>query len=232
LDNRYKVLVTGFIPYLTVCGGLWNWAYWSTFDINIFVFIDVTDIVKSFIIPLLSSAIFFIVGQVLAWFFFQQRLPYGGGADSRPGIFLRKYSKLFAFIWLALIATLLIKSDEPYRWISSVMMIIPLMLIPAVESGLLAESFPDRNLRATILTTIILVPFLSFAQGKMSGELIYKNRKFKTLDKETIRQVRPNDTLDYKFLGLAGNYVFGLSPDNKTTLIMLRSELKEITTKE
>jgi hypothetical protein len=120
LETKYKLLITGLVPYLTICGGLWNWAYWSTFDINIFVFVDVTDVIKSFVLPLLSSAVFFIAGQVIGWFFFQQRLEYGGGANTKAGLFLRKYSKLIAFIWLNLLVTFLILSDDPYKWIAGV----------------------------------------------------------------------------------------------------------------
>lgn len=232
MDSRYKIFITGLIPFLTICGGLWNWGYWSTFDINIFVFIDVIDIIKSFIIPLLSSAIYFIVGQILSWFFFRDRLPYGGGAHTKTGTFLRKYSKLIVFIWLTLVVALLAFSYSPYRWTQAVWMLMPVLVIPIMETGLMQDMFPDNNNRIVVLSMIVIIPLLSFAQGKIQAEQIFRNEKFKTIDKETIRQVSQSDSLTYKFLGVGGDYIFGITKDNKSTILIQKEELKNIVIKE
>jgi hypothetical protein len=191
---------------------------------------DVTDIVKSFISPLFTTTVLFIIGQLLNWVFLRKTFPHGGGADTKTGHFLRKYTKLILFIWLSLIATLLLTSDDPYRWISAVWMLLPVFSVPVMESGLLSATIPDRNLRVTILTILTTIPLLSFATGKKEAELIFKNEKFTTIDVETIKQVRPTDTTTYKFLGLAGDFVFGVSVDNKTTLMIPKDGLRDIVT--
>lgn len=191
---------------------------------------NVTDIIKSFISPLFITAVLFIIGQLLNWVFLRKTLPYGGGADTRTGLFLRKYTKFILFFWLSLVATLLLVSDDPYRWISAVWMILPVLSVPVMESGLLSETILDRNLRATILTILTAIPLLSFATGKKEGEIVFKNEKFTTIDIETIKQVRSTDTTTYKFLGLAGDFIFGVSLDNKTTLIIPKEGLRDIVT--
>lgn len=191
---------------------------------------DITDIVKSFISPLFTTAVFFIIAQLLNSVFLRKMLPYGGGADTKTGHFLRKHTNLFLFIWLTLVTTMLLTSDSPYRWTVAVGMILPTLSVPVMESGLLSETIIDRNLRASILAVLIAIPLLSFATGKQEAGLISKNMKFTTIDLGTINQVRPSDTTTYKFLGLTGGFVFGVSMDNKTTLMIPKDGLKDIVT--
>ena len=56
------------IPYLTICGALYHISYWQIFDLNGLAFINVIDIIKSSVYPILSilflticSNIFFLI---------------------------------------------------------------------------------------------------------------------------------------------------------------------------
>src|SRR6186713_2806307 len=55
---------TVLLVYLFVCGVLFLIGFWSTFRINIFSLIDVFDIPKHFVFPLMISHFFFIINLI------------------------------------------------------------------------------------------------------------------------------------------------------------------------
>lgn len=46
---------TALTAYLLTCGSLYLWGFWLHFDLNILQFVDVSDIVKATILPMITS---------------------------------------------------------------------------------------------------------------------------------------------------------------------------------
>jgi|GEM_PF-6946000 len=67
---------------------------------------------------------------------------------------------------------------------------------------------------------MVLIPFLSYGFGKFESMSILEKSAY-----VTVAQLPTKN----KFLGIAGDYVFLLSSDNKQIIMLLKSDVKQIT---
>jgi hypothetical protein len=213
------------IPYLTVCGGLYHIAYWSTFNINGLSYIGLADLIKSFIYPFLSFIGTFFIGYFFSGFIYNNNVfPSGGGRETAIGKFLNKKWVLFILflIWFFTL-TFLYWHGEPDRWI---IWAVWAEVVPTVylnRRNLWIEYFPISRIRTNLIQAFVLIPIISFASGKYYSELILINKKYKYvidshMDKKNDIK---NDTI--KFLGDMENHLF-FTNINNSKIFIIRSE--------
>lgn len=123
LQNNLKLISTLILVYFTICGTLWHIGYWSTFDINILQYITVVDLIKSFIIPFLSSGAFLLLGYLFMSYATitdnlnnPQKFDSGKWKDTRVGKYLNKNKYAFLTLHFILISIIFIYGDQP-KWI-------------------------------------------------------------------------------------------------------------------
>src|SRR5947207_4717496 len=100
-----KTILAWIVPYFVMTSGLFLIGYWSTFNIDIFQYIEFTEIIQSFVYPFLSTAVFIFLGIIFGEviFDFDNNLKPGEGKQTTLGKFLNKYIRLLLFLYLALI---------------------------------------------------------------------------------------------------------------------------------
>ena len=96
-------------------GILYQWGFWSQFNINVLPFMSLSDIVKSFAYPFLASFIFFLSGAVLSANDPIVLKP-GAGADTKVGRFLNRLKIPLALLFGGVIALVFVFGGS-FRWI-------------------------------------------------------------------------------------------------------------------
>lgn len=237
-DNqiKYKPLLAFALPYLMLCAGLWHIGYWSTFKINILQYLDIADIIKSFIYPFISSVAFYFGGQIIMTLFFQNSLfwqktfPYGGAEQvTKPKTL--KIIRIFLIVIAILNFTMLFLWQDTQKWIWIFFSISIFLGVFLNNRNFLDTIIQERNLRLNIVYTIVLIPCLSFGLAKKASYDVYDNSNKDTIvasivtnqDKDT-----NSSTVKYKLLGITHEFVFTMSMDNKTITMLPRTDIKQI----
>lgn len=238
-DIKYKILFAFAIPYLTLCAGLWNIGYWSTFDINIIQHLDTAALIKSFIYPFIVSVAFYFGGQIASVFLFhnsllwQKEFKYGPGSieeTAHPKRFkiLRYFIVIFSILMIIL-AFFFIGNE---KWVFIFFMIATFAGIYLNNRNFLNTIIPERNFRLNFVFTIVLIPFMSFGFAKKKSLDIYDNSSKKTtFISITTSQSPPTFSQNdkYKLLGIASDFIFLMTMDNKSIIMLPKTDVKQIT---
>lgn len=207
-----------FLPaYGISLGVLYSWGYWSTFDINIFQYASITDILNSSLIPL-GTVLFFAIAGVVAGELATVDIERGSGAGTKVGLFLNKHVFSLGVGW-TLIILILILVPHPLTWY-----IMPVILaFPAYSAakrvGFLSE-IKDDNIRSPIIFILIISPLYCFGKGKFDSSDIWSN------EENVIYEV--SRERERKYLGHVGGNVFLLTKDNSHVVILSGSEKSKL----
>ena len=207
IKNKYIWIA---LPYFFTVGILYLWAYWSSFDVNIFEYASLSDLVKVAIIPVGSVFFFILIGFVIGEATTNPIFPEGGGVDSGFTQFLIKTKWLWVWgYWLVLL--FLISANFPEKWsvIPFVGMIFPYLILK--NTSFLIEVSTD-SLRALLIMSSCILPIYSYCQGKINANKIIDGENYRYV--ESIAGVK-----NAKFLGHIDQYVFFFSEDNSKIVI-------------
>jgi hypothetical protein len=225
METKIKILTALSIPYAFLCAGLYQIAFWTPFNINGFSFLDISDIIKSFVLPFLysSSAALF-----MHLFHFNTTIdiwPYGGG-NSQPAN--RKKRLIFGIIQIIYISVLgyfLTIHEDKWKGLY-----VPLMFLPGLYFAL-SEFVIRKNIiiheksRFFLLYLIVLLPISSYTSGTKNACNIYENKKYEYNDTIIPKQ-------DLKFLGKTSEHYIFISLDNKTKYFYSTELIQELKLKE
>lgn len=219
MESKIKTVFALFIPYAFFCAGLYHLSFWSTFNINIFSFFGLTDIITTYIYPFFLSASVSLLAWIIQYILIQKILPYGGGNDGKKSTKKEAFLILMISLYLISIFAIWLNTDKIYRVFFISIMIMP--IISSFVTEILIRNGIIENTRKYIvfIYIAILLPVFSFAFAKLNASEIYKNE---SVDINT--EILPDDTL--KFLGKANSHYFFMSLDNKDKYIFDVSEVK------
>jgi hypothetical protein len=214
------------IPYLTLCGTLYNVAYWDTFNLNGFLYISVSDIIKSATQPVFRV---FISSLVTSFFYFyvirlDKLYPIGDGPTTKLGKSVNSNIGIYIsmLLWGAM-EVITYFGNNPYRWTSLAYLTALPIWIFLLNKSILSIEIPDVKLRILTIQSLVYLPLFAFAIGKRDSELIYKNIEYKFTKSEATnlsRRILP-DTL--KFIGAASQTIFFTDLKNTTLIIINKS---------
>jgi hypothetical protein len=211
--------------YFVAVGALYLWGYWGAFGINILQYIAPTDIVKVAAYPLASALVFFIMGMVVAEFssdWIAPRLPPGGGADTRVGRALRKHGmKILSAIGVA--AGLYLAIVGPRALILISVIVALLTYVPLKQTGLFSSAIPNDALRSAAIFLGVMLPPFALGHGARQAYDVLTNDHVQTVATAQFagnKAVQSVGTDKLKYLGQTSGYVFLLTPDNSTVVVL------------
>ena len=223
----FAIVSSMSIVYFTACGSLWHIGYWSTFDINILQYISVSDIIKSFIFPFLSSALIILffyllfnyvtiadnIGKPGKYF-------SGLGKETKVGKYLYKNRIIFLTIYIIFISFLFLMGNN-MKWVLLPFLIsIPIGLYLSYQKFFI-EVIPHPDLRNFIFIFLVLLPLLSFGLAKQKSLTIQNNIEYKiVIAIGSNSQTNFKIFIGYKYLGSAGNKVFISRLDNSGIILL------------
>lgn len=223
-------IITILLLYFGTCGGLWHITYWSIYDINYLQYITLSDIIKNFATPFITSAGF----SVLIYFAIQvlqflhrydnpEAIFFGRGSQTKVGKFLNKWSALFITIYGLWIIAIIIFGDYTKYFYLPLMIAGPLGIY-LTNRGLFSKQIINPDLRNGVITFLLLLPTFSFCNAKIASLSIYENRVYKVVDEIQLNQEyttdRTNHLIGLKYIGATSDIVFLSKVDNtKTTML-------------
>src|SRR2546425_6091521 len=116
MQLRRQEAIAIAVPYFIAIGACYLFGYWGAFNVNVLEFIDLADLAKLAIYPLIGSVLAWLAGMVIAELFMAPTFPPGGGAGTPVGVFLVKHRHLMMKINLVAIVAVCFFASEPTKW--------------------------------------------------------------------------------------------------------------------
>ena len=181
LDSR-KTQVASYLYFSSIyfvsVGVLYLWGYWSPFGINILEYIGLSDIIKLTAYPIASTFLFIAIGAIAGeGASGANKLPPGGGANTRIGIFLRKFSRVLTFAYMLGSAIFLIFGPI-YKWLVLPALFAMPVTFMVKERGLFRDQLRDESLRTVAIFLVAIMPPLAYGLGRVSADNIMSGRDY------------------------------------------------------
>lgn len=207
------------IAYAFMCAGLYQMAYWSTFKLNAFSFIGFSDIVSTFIQPI-------VYGPFVAMMIYMTILEADSKSpvsknDFQPSERSKKINSLIIrfikLFYLVIISWQLVANEsiEKAVWLPILFIPVAVTIVMKIEE-LYKPEFLGWNIFFTLY--IAVLPMVSITQGRVNALDIYYNSEFQYIQKN-----KEHDAL--KFIGKAGDlYIFSNTANTQVSIIPGSSE--------
>lgn len=201
------LLVIG-APYLLALSVLYLLGYWSTYDVNIFHFVKMDDLIRLSMSQLGYYGVFLVFGMVIGRAYLEPVLPPGSGYNDPEAVFVRRHWRWFFLLPVGAFIYFSWFSDHPSRWIAIAMIFGPISGLALSRTEFLRDSVQNEAFRFFALFWIGFAPFLSFIYGTLDAHIV-RNPNGQTL-------ISFNESSDESFLylGKYGSYFFIYHPAN------------------
>ncbi|HEX8515237.1 MAG TPA: hypothetical protein VF868_03485 [Bacteroidia bacterium] len=209
------------LPFAFLTAGAYQFGYWSTFDINIFPYFHLTEIITSVIYPIMI-----IVISSFGGFTFGQYL--GGEMAQRQNIKSTKFKeRLKNVIDICCIILIIL-----VYWKLVIMKWFIIVILGWVVVGAnILEAFDDSifapKVFKKVLLLLLFLPALIFGHAKSKSMMILNDMDFQEVRLESFKEITlSSKQLPLKYLGQAGDSYFFLTYDNKEKLIIPKEQMK------
>ena len=208
--------------YAVFLSAVSSYGYWQSFNIDIFAFISLDEILMLSITKLVwviavCSAGMWLGLVVIPWL-------------SKSSQYLIKHIPQwvcsivlalgkFSFVLLTLAGLILATYGNPIYWILITPSIVVLIFIPIAKQPLLRQLMPDDKSRYLIVTTLGVLTIYSFAKGRMDAYDIKTGLRSQSISADSCAD---------KYLGIAGDYVFFYDPQNDSVVYYLSNNMESI----
>lgn len=242
-DEKYNttLLITVLLFYFGACGGLWHIGYWSTFDINYLQYIGLTDIIKDFAFPFLTSCGVSIISFAFTTISsYHDRIDdpnsvlFGKGRETKTGIFLNKWVVLFVSMYYSGLLFFAIWGSDIKWYLLPFLISIPFATF-LTNRGFLSKAVINPDIRASVINFLLILPIISFCFSKKQSIDIYNNKAYKSISAIQVRSDQSSTQaakfLGLKYLGSATDKIFLANLDNTEITILNMDDISFITYK-
>ena len=209
--------------YVTTVGVLYLWGYWSTFNINIFEYLSLSDVIKQSFIPMATTfaatAFALVMVRVLPS---QQEISKTDVPDTPTMRFL----KLAGILSLPLAILFALYTHDANIWIYLAYLAALLLAYLLEKSWILKAVAPVKDVHPLVFIYLLQLLFLGYALGHTNANRIIDGTDYEYLiSPVTGIDVPHNSTPQQRLrlLGYAGNLMFLFNP---TTKVIVITEIK------
>ena len=214
-------LYFGSLYFFTI-GILYLWGYWSTFEVNVLEYINLTDVLKLTAYPIASAFVFFVVGAVLGELISGPVLPSGGARNTLIGRLLIRLKPLIIICYV--VGTLALFLFGPIKkWqVLPVLFALP-VYVAAKERGLFLTLLPHEGARSIVIFLLAVLPIWAYGHGRLQSAAVFEGTDYKYLAINSVEGLSMGDPSSsnnrVKFVGQINEYIFLLSFDNSTLIV-------------
>jgi len=221
IDNgKVKLIIYFTYPFAFLCSILYLYAFWSTFNINFLEHISLSDILKISAYPLFLVIFFFLLGLLYNTYLDVK-------AKSHPPEKRQKSKesalKVAIFVLYLFIGNITYTIGPVYLLWAVIPILITSKFRNILKNNVLSNKLFKGKVSVSISLIIIIIPYFSFAQGKINSHNMLNN--FEVRYVKTIQFKEGNlfeEQLPIKYVGLGGSHYFFLS-DNNSNLYIINS---------
>jgi hypothetical protein len=234
--TKHIPLTTIIVSYFFICGGLYLIGFWATFNIDITNFVSLADIPKSFIVPFVVSQGFVLLNAATNTLATSEEIDNNPKEKKwEPNRWKRVLKWFVTADFILLLGIIIIVNFHskyklvPNYWLTSAVAFSYLLAFKVMTYNKIKELVQYYHLRLYLVSTIISIPFLSFAIGKSNSLKVYNNSEIKyiTITKEANQNTK-SDSSSLKFLGFLGDKLIGASLDNKKIIFINQSSFDRV----
>ncbi|MDY1039156.1 hypothetical protein [Lelliottia sp. CFBP8978] len=219
---------TVFTGYLLACGTLYLWGFWLNFDLNILQFVDIADIVKATILPMITSLCLMAVNGVSSMINNPQseasKNLWKEGGSYRFAVYLQ-YAFLL-FVTLSVIYTLgknfiFGTRVEKYLVAGAILGTVAYFWV-LFKTKFLSNL---NSARGIVVTFVLGMPLIFMQKGNLDAkEVLNGNNTFIIQSKNLCDKNNENET--FRFIGNLSDKGFALSLYNNSLCIFKYENIK------
>lgn len=208
------------VPYLYLVSVAYYWGYWGSFDIDIFNYYPVSDLVKGVTAPLGGSLVL-VTGFGFILFFLKNH--FNSTNNSRTSIILSIIGTLSAF---AIISYFKRGDQSVYAFTGLRTKAVICVAVVVALSALIDNRLPETTklndaIRGAAVLFLLFLPFQAHLDGLHRALKIQFGQEFDYVVTDSLMQTEHM----YKYLGKAGDYQVLLSQNNNTRIIISSDKL-------
>lgn len=210
------IKATFIIGVFFVASGLYISSFWGNFGINIFPYLDVSQLILYGLAPIIDNALPYIISAFIALVFLSDIFPFGGFEKMKQSGEVPKIEiitkRIVGISFFAVMPVLLIIAFfvNKVGFFHLLPVVLTLLSVFVTNYFVKQNIVLPNNFDSTIIAIVIFVLTSSFAMGKIDSTEILLNKKFKYIKL---------DSENYKFLGKAGEYFILTTLDNSEEII-------------
>lgn len=214
MDNatmiNYKQYIQEVIIFVLLLEIAYLIGYWSTFDINIFPYLTLSDIIKFAAYPLLFIIPVQLLQLIIAELHIYPVMKKYVRLIKPESVKFRKIIELTLFLIIIGVG----------KWLNFTMLYIGFPLIIIFVLTLKKFDKFNESRYITIFLMLLLLPFLSFDIGKRNATIILKGKEYSYSLIEVGAQ-----KAKFKFLGYINDHYFFISINNRSLIIQRDRDL-------
>lgn len=229
MSNLHQVKQYSFVAsvYCVTVGFLYLWGYWSKLGVNILEYMNLTDIIKLSLIPILTSFGSFAIGAMLGPLIFshEKLFPPGGGANTPVGHFLSKH-KEFIFSGYVFMVSLIWLFGPINKWhVLPLLIAIPLG-VNLQGSGIFKDLVPNMEAERVTSLLICMLPFAAYGYGLLNANEIVQGQKYQYVEVSSEQlhtqphaKKKEDNLIKLRYLGFVNDYVFLMPMEDKSIIV-------------
>lgn len=210
------------------------YAYWFSFGINVFEFLDISNIIAYSILPLIGGICSVPTFAVMMKYLGKSKIFVYTYAEIKADWPKIRYARLLHNLAIYLICFIIVvyvtsKSQRYYF----IWLLLPIFLVYFLTVHFLVDLewgnrfIPNRNIRAILLFAIIFLPLEGISFGKYNAGLIKSGDLYSYVDATNIsKEVRKWDDDKIRYIGTMSDYFFFLLPSDKSIYIAAKEDIK------
>lgn len=166
-------ITTLLLIYLYVCGALYLYGFWDTYDIEISSLVAITEIPKSFIQPFITTSLFYLLFSVLGYFV-PKILPVKWVNNLRYRFGGLKMA-LFVLVFFVMMDLYSYFDKFQIYWYSCSFLLYVLLAGLVRGNEFLNKKMNNNPLKLYAIATALFIPAMCFATGKSEALEIFNN---------------------------------------------------------
>lgn len=225
---------TALTAYVLTCGSLYLWGFWLHFDLNILQFVDVSDIVKATILPMITSLCLWVIQSVINMINnpssdTSRELWKAGGSYRYPIYFQWGWCAFITISALISFAAIFIGGTKAEKYfVIGFFLLGGLYLFTLIKTNILAEY---KNMRAAILMAILSMPLVFMQKGIHDAQSILKGNNTYLVESNNLCGSDSKDE-KFRYIGNLSDKGFAYSLKNNSLCIFKYDYLRLIKEKQ
>lgn len=230
-SSSMRATAYGTSLYFLSVASLYLWGYWSAFEVNIFEYVSLSDVLKTAVFPIASVFVFVALGVVVGEALFPHGfMPPGGSKNTAVGKFLNRIGPAVGALYVGGLAALLVFGPTEKWRVLPLLIAIPVSLT-LKEAGLLREEVKSDSARSVLIFLLSTLPAYAYGHGILKANDLRTGKAFSFVDSPLDGVSKGSDAPANKkprYVGRAGQTYFLFDPVSKGLLIVPESQIKLI----
>ena len=217
MGEKLKTLFTVFVPVCFIAATCWHISYWSTFDINPYEYMEITEILLSFAYPFVISiligviiqTVIFIISGIYTSNYFDKKNEKTNESKSE----FKFFSSLIGLIFFDVVMSIIIVLVFIFAKKDTIWLTVPYLLESIIVFSLFNSKFLNEILNIkynkAIMVSLTFVIAVSIVVSKERSFLVRDNLKIEITD-----VLLSKGKGHLKVLGKLGNTIVLANPSN------------------